>query len=307
MTDRAVIRKAAPDWRDYLELCKPRVVSLIVFTAIVGMLLADPGTLSAGVFVAATLGITLMAGSAAAINHVADHRIDALMARTRNRPLPQGGLTRGNALVFAGVIGTLGATILVIYVNTLTAILTFASLVGYAAIYTLYLKRATPLNIVIGGAAGAAPPVLGWAAVTGTVDPHALLLFLIVFAWTPPHFWALAIYRRNDYANADVPMLPVTHGVDYTRVQILLYTIILTVATILPFATYMSGGIYLAGAVGLDAVFLYLVIRMFFDPADVLALQTFKYSILYLMALFLFLFIDRYAVPVIRALTDGTL
>lgn len=286
--------KLSAGWRDYFELCKPRVVALIVFTAIVGMLLADPGSLQPARLLAATLGITLMAASAAVINHVADHRIDALMERTRSRPLPQGGLTRTQALLFAGLIGGAGAATLVLYVNTLTAVLTFASLVGYAFIYTLYLKRATPLNIVIGGAAGAAPPVLGWAAVTNTVDPHALLLFLIIFAWTPPHFWALAIYRRHEYANADVPMLPVTHGVDYTRVQILLYTILLVVSTLLPFATYMSGLPYLAGALVLDGIFLYLVIRMFYDTSDALAFRVFKYSIVYLMGLFLLLFIDRY-------------
>lgn len=294
MSGRVVTGKLATGWRDYYELCKPRVVGLIVFTAIVGMLLADPGALQPLLVGAATVGITLMAASAAAINHVADHRIDALMDRTRGRPLPQGGLSRSHALVFAALLGAIGATILVVYVNTLTAILTFASLVGYAFIYTLYLKRATPLNIVIGGAAGAAPPVLGWAAVTNTVDPHALLLFLIIFAWTPPHFWALAIYRRREYANADVPMLPVTHGVDYTRVQILLYTILLVIATILPFATYMSGLPYLAGTIALDGMFLYLVIRMFFDTSDALAFRVFKYSIVYLMGLFLLLFVDRY-------------
>ncbi|MCC7413477.1 MAG: protoheme IX farnesyltransferase [Gammaproteobacteria bacterium] len=292
---------ASASWRDYLELCKPRVVALIVFTAIVGMLMATPGLVTPTVLVAATLGIGLAAAAAAAINHVADHRIDALMDRTRHRPLPQGELNRAQALLFAVTIGVLAMVILVVFVNVLTAALTFASLIGYAVIYTLYLKRATPQNIVIGGAAGAAPPVLGWTAVTGSVDPHSLLLFLIIFAWTPPHFWSLAIYRRDEYARADVPMLPVTHGVDYTRLQILLYTLVLIACTLLPYATYMSGPIYLACVVPLDMVFLYYAVRMQIDADDRLALRTFAYSIVYLMGVFLALFLDHYYLPV-RAL-----
>jgi protoheme IX farnesyltransferase len=288
-------------WRDYLELCKPRVVTLIVFTAVVGMFLATPGMVPPVVLICATLGIGLSAASAAAINHVADHRIDALMARTKYRPLPQGEISRPQALLFAAVLGASGMALLIWYVNWLTAALTFSSLIGYAVVYTLYLKRATPQNIVIGGAAGAAPPVLGWTAVTGQVDPHALLLFLIIFAWTPPHFWALAIYRRNDYARADVPMLPITHGVDYTRVQILLYTVILSVVTVLPYATYMCGPLYLIGALGLDGVFLYYALRMQWDHDDQLAIRTFAYSIVYLMALFLVLFLDHY-LPSLRGL-----
>ncbi|NNM01227.1 MAG: protoheme IX farnesyltransferase [Gammaproteobacteria bacterium] len=280
--------------REYYELTKPRVVALIVFTAIVGMLLATPGAIDLLTFLAATIGISLMSACAAVINQVADHRIDAVMARTRHRPLPQGEIGRGHALIFAALIGITGMAVLMVWVNTLTAVLTLASLVGYAVIYTVYLKRATPQNIVIGGAAGAAPPVLGWTAMTGQVDPHSLLLFLIIFAWTPPHFWALAIYRRRDYASADVPMLPITHGVDFTRVQILLYTIIMIVATLLPYVTFMSGLIYLAGTLALDAVFLYYAIRMMVDENDRLALTTFRYSIVYLMLLFLLLFIDRY-------------
>ncbi len=283
-----------PTWREYLELCKPRVVALIVFTAIIGMLLSTPGAVPLDIFVMATLGIALAAGSAAAINHVAEYRIDALMARTKDRPLPQGELTRTHALVFALLIGALAMYLLVVFVNVLTAVLTFCSLIGYAVIYTMFLKHATPQNIVIGGAAGAAPPVLGWTAVTGSVDPHALLLFLIIFAWTPPHFWALAIYRREEYAKASVPMLPITHGVDYTRVQILLYTIILTIVTILPFATYMCGPFYLVGALLLDAGFLYYAIRMMVDHRDELAKQAFAYSIIYLMLLFMVLFVDHY-------------
>lgn len=282
-------------WHDYLKLCKPRVVSLIVFTAVVGMFLATPGMVPPVILICGTLGIGLVAASAAAINHVADHRIDALMVRTKYRPLPQGEISRLQALAFAAIIGTIGMTLLIVFVNTLTAVLTLLSLVGYAVIYTLYLKRATPQNIVIGGAAGAAPPVLGWTAVTGTIDPYSLLLFLIIFAWTPPHFWALAIYRRNDYAKADIPMLPITHGVDFTRVQILLYTIILTVVTILPFATYMCGWVYLVGTLVLDGIFLYHVIRMQWDHDDRLAMRTFWYSIVYLMALFALLFVDHYA------------
>jgi protoheme IX farnesyltransferase len=294
MNDVTVPARITPTWREYLALCKPRVVSLIVFTAVIGMLLSTPGMVPLDILVFGTLGIALAAGSAAAINHVAEYRIDALMARTKNRPLPQGEISRAHALVFALLIGALAMYLLVAFVNLLTAVLTFASLIGYAVIYTMYLKHATPQNIVIGGAAGAAPPVLGWTAVTGTLDPHALLLFLIIFAWTPPHFWALAIYRREEYAKAKVPMLPITHGVDYTRVQILLYTIILTIATILPYATYMCGELYLVGALLLDAVFLYYAIRMMFDHRDELAKRTFSYSIVYLTLLFGVFFIDHY-------------
>ena len=289
-------------WREYLELCKPRVLSLIVFTAVIGMFLSTPGAVPVGTCIIATLGIALAAASAAAINHVAEYRIDALMARTRNRPLPQGGLRRAHALVFALVLGVLSMFLLIVFVNLLTAVLTFASLIGYAVIYTMYLKYATPQNIVIGGAAGAAPPVLGWTAVTGSVDPHALLLFLIIFAWTPPHFWALAIYRREDYANADIPMLPITHGVEYTRGQILLYSLILAIATLLPFATYMSGMVYLVGALVLDAGFLYYAVRMQFDSDDMLALRAFKYSIVYLAGLFFFFFLDHYWAALLRLL-----
>lgn len=294
MTETTAHAIYSPTWRDYLALCKPRVVSLIIFTAIVGMLLSTPGLVPLDTFVLATLGIALAAASAAAINHVAEYRIDALMARTRNRPLPQGEMSTTHALVFALVIGSISMYILIAYINTLTAVLTFMSLIGYAVIYTMYLKHATPQNIVIGGAAGAAPPVLGWTAVTGTLDPHALLLFLIIFVWTPPHFWALAIHRRNDYANAHIPMLPNTHGVPFTRKQVLLYTVLLTAATLLPYATFMCGTIYLVGAVILDAGFLYYAVRMQFDHRDAVALRTFHYSIIYLTLLFLVLFLDHY-------------
>ncbi len=294
MTSNTLVPSAIGHWRDYAELCKPRVVGLIVFTAVIGMFLATPGTVPLAVFVPATVGIALAAASAAAINHVAEYRIDALMARTQNRPLPQGGLHRAQALAFALFIGAISMYLLVAFVNVLTAVLTFASLIGYAVIYTMYLKYATPQNIVIGGAAGAAPPVLGWTAVTGSVDPHALLLFLIIFAWTPPHFWALAIYRREDYAKAAIPMLPITHGVDFTRQQILLYTLILVVATLLPYVTFMSGVVYLAGALVLDAIFLYYAVRMQFDHDDALAFATFRYSIIYLTGLFAVFFLDHY-------------
>lgn len=291
---------SAPNWRDYLELCKPRVVSLIIFTAIIGMLLSTPGLVPLDTLLIATLGIGLAAASAAAINHVAEYRIDALMERTRHRPLPQGELNPRQALAFALALGFLSMYLLIAFINVLTAALTFLSLIGYAVIYTMYLKHATPLNIVIGGAAGAAPPVLGWTAVTGTLDPHALLLFLIIFAWTPPHFWALAIYRRTEYAKAKIPMLPITHGTEFTRLQVLFYTLLLVAVTLLPFATFMCGTFYLIGAMILNVGFLYYAIRMQFDSRDELAYATFKYSIVYLTALFLVLFIDHYW-PLARA------
>ena len=304
MTEQHVQISATPSWRDFLELCKPRVVALIVFTALIGMLLATPTLVPLDLLLVANVGIALAAGSAAAINHVAEHRIDALMARTKNRPLPQGELTPKQALAFALVLGALSMYLLVAFVNVLTAVLTFLSLIGYAVIYTMYLKRATPQNIVIGGAAGAAPPVLGWTAVTGTLDPHALLLFLIIFAWTPPHFWALAIYRRKDYERAfdeaGVPMLPITHGAGFTRLHVLLYTILLVAVTLLPYATYMCGLIYLVSALALNGVFLYYAIRMQFDETDRYAWVTFKYSILYLTLLFVALFADHYW-PLVRA------
>jgi protoheme IX farnesyltransferase len=300
MTNLTATSAGLASWRDYLALCKPRVVALIVFTALIGMLLATPSLVPLRVLIIATLGIGLAAASAAAINHVAEHRIDALMARTRNRPLPQGGLNPRQALIFALILGAISMYLLVAFINTLTAVLTFLSLIGYAVIYTMYLKHATPQNIVIGGAAGAAPPVLGRTAVTGSLDPHSLLLFLIIFAWTPPHFWALAVYRREDYANAEIPMLPNTHGPAFTRLHVLLYTILLIGVTLLPFATYMSGLIYLVGAMALNAVFLYYAVKMQFDDSDALAYATFKYSIVYLTLLFVVLFIDHYW-PLARA------
>ena len=244
---------AAPAfWRRYLELTKPKVVALITFTAIVGTLLSSPGLPPLSALLWGNLGIALAAGCAATINHVLDRRIDEQMARTRARPLPTGSLTETNALVFAAVLGMTSMALLAFLVNLLTAVLTFLSLIGYAVVYTVWLKRATSQNIVIGGAAGAAPPVLGWAAVTNSVDPNALLLFLIIFVWTPPHFWALAIARRDEYARAGIPMLPVTHGLAYTRLQVLLYTVLLTLVTFLPYLTRMSGLIYLFAALILN-------------------------------------------------------
>lgn len=282
----------------YFELTKPRVVALIVFTAIIGMFLAVPGWPPLRTSVAGFLGIWLAAASAAAINHLIDQRIDRLMARTANRPLPTGSLTPLQVLIFAITLGVLSMAILILLVNTLTAVLTFASLIGYAVIYTAFLKRATPQNIVIGGAAGAAPPLLGWAAVTGQVHPYALLLFLIIFVWTPPHFWALAIFRREDYSRAQVPMLPVTHGVIYTRWHVLAYTILLVLVTLLPYLTGMSGLFYLGGALVLGAGFLYYAIRLLNPPNEWFAMKVFNYSIIYLMALFAFLLIDHYLEPI---------
>jgi protoheme IX farnesyltransferase len=280
-------------WRDYLELTKPRVVALIVLTAVIGTLLAAPGLPPLDALVFGNLGIALAAASAATINHLLDRRIDARMARTRKRPLPQGHLAPRQALGFALLLGVASMVILVAFVNLLTAELTFASLIVYAVVY-VWLKRATPQNIVIGGAAGAAPPVLGWVAVTGHIDPQPLLLFLIIFAWTPPHFWALAIARRHDYARADIPMLPVTHGVEFTRLHVLFYTVLLCVVTLLPYMTGMSGLIYLLGAALLNARFLALAIALKLTRRDELPMRMFRYSITYLMWLFLALLLDHY-------------
>ena len=281
-------------WRRYLQLTKPRIVALITFTALVGTLLASPGWPPLSAVLWGTSGIALAAACAAAINHVLDRRIDEQMSRTRSRPLPRGQLTERGALLFAAALGVLAMTLLSFLVNPLTAALTFVSLIGYAVIYTLWLKRATPQNIVIGGAAGAAPPVLGWAAVTNTVDPHALLLFLIIFVWTPPHFWALAIARKDEYAQVGIPMLPVTHGIEYTRLQILLYSVLLMVVTLLPFITGMSGLIYLVAALALGARFLYYAARLQFAPQPQLPMRLFRYSISYLMWLFAALLVDHY-------------
>ena len=283
------------DWRDYYELTKPRVIFLIVFTSIVGMFLSVPGWPGIEALVYGTLGIGMASSSAAVFNHVLDHRTDILMMRTRGRPLPQGKLTEKAALMFASSLCVMSMIILWFLVNPLTAVLTFFSLIGYAVIYTVWLKRATPQNIVIGGAAGAAPPILGWTAVTNEVTSGALLLFLIIFVWTPPHFWALAIARLEEYRKVEIPMLPVTHGVPYTRLNILLYSILLLLVTIMPYLIGMSGLIYLMAALGLGAYFLYYAIRMYRDHEDEeLPMQMFKYSISYLGYLFLALLVDHY-------------
>ncbi|MDX1434409.1 MAG: heme o synthase [Gammaproteobacteria bacterium] len=293
---RAATISQSPLWREYLELCKPRVVMLLVFTAVVGMLLATPGWVSADVLLFASLGIGFAAAAGAAVNHIVDQRADSLMKRTRHRPLPTGRVDTASALLFAGVLCVAGMVMLVLMINALTAALTLASMVGYSVVYTIFLKRATPQNIVIGGAAGAMPPVLGWTAVTNSLDPEALLLFLIIFAWTPPHFWALAIHRRLDYARADIPMLPVTHGVEYTRLHILLYTVLLSVITVLPYLTRMSGELYLIAVLVLDGIFLYYAVNLFRGRDDGLAIRTFVYSIYYLMGVFSALLLDHYLI-----------
>ncbi|MFO1508256.1 MAG: heme o synthase [Steroidobacteraceae bacterium] len=282
------------NWRDYFEITKPNVVYLIVFTAIVGTLLASPGWPPLGPLVWGNLGIALASACAAAVNHVLDQSIDEKMARTRNRPLPKGRITTGRALTFAGVLGIASMLILWLLVNPLTAVLTFFSLIGYAVIYTAWLKRATSQNIVIGGAAGAAPPVLGWAAVTNSIDPNALLLFLIIFVWTPPHFWALAIARKDDYARAGIPMLPVTHGVAYTRLQVLIYTVLLVLVTLMPFVTGMSGLIYLAATLVLNGIFLYYALAMKFTDRQELPMRVFKFSVTWLLWIFAALLVDHY-------------
>jgi len=282
--------------KQYYQLCKPKVVFLIVFTAIVGMLLSTHGALPLDTFLAATLGIALASASGAALNHWVDQRIDCVMERTQNRPLPRGEMSSCSALVFALGLAVISMVILLAFVNTLTALLTLTSLVGYAVIYTMFLKRSTPQNIVLGGAAGAAPPLLGWAAMTGEVNHEALLLFLIIFVWTPPHFWALAIKRKDEYARAGLPMLPVTHGVVFTKLHILLYTLMLISVTLMPFVIYMTGLIYLAGAVALGVGFLYHAVKLYnTGSSDQHAMKTFGYSIFYLSALFAFFLLDHYA------------
>lgn len=288
---------AHANWRDYYELCKPRVVLLMLLTAVIGMFLATPGMVRWQVLLFGNLGIALCAGSAAAVNHLVDRRIDLVMSRTHDRPIAQGRIDTTHAIAFALVLGLLGMAILITQINQLTAWLTLASLLGYAVIYTLWLKRATPQNIVIGGLAGAAPPLLGWTAVTNSIDGHGLLLVLIIFAWTPPHFWALAVHRRDEYAKADIPMLPVTHGIPYTKLHTLLYTLILFAVTLMPFATHMSGPLYLLGAVVLNFGFLYWSIVMLIGKRADAAMQTFRYSIIYLMALFVVMLLDHYLYP----------
>jgi len=281
-------------WPDFLELTKPRVVALMLITAIIGMCMAVPGFVPWQPLVLGNLGIALCAGAAAAINHVVDERIDQKMSRTTNRPVAQGRVTQSEAIIFAFVLAFGGALLLALTVNVLTAVLTVASLVGYAFIYTMFLKRATPQNIVIGGLAGAAPPLLGWTAVTGEIHPHGLLLVLIIFAWTPPHFWALAIHRKEEYASVGIPMLPVTHGNRFTALHILLYTLLMFVITLLPYATFLSGWIYLSAAVVLGLIFLYWSIEIIREKNPKAPMETFKYSINYLLILFVAMLADHW-------------
>ena len=283
-----------PLWQDYLELTKPRVVALMIVTALIGMCMAVPGWVPWQPLVLGNLGIALCAGAAAAINHIVDERIDQQMARTQARPVATGRITQRDAILFAAALALLWVWVLVVWVNVLTAVLTVASLIGYAFIYTMFLKRATPQNIVIGGLAGAAPPLLGWTAVTGEIHGHALLLVLIIFAWTPPHFWALAIHRREEYASVGIPMLPVTHGVGFTALHILLYTILMFLITLMPFATHMSGAIYLVGAVVLGVIFLYWSIEIMRGQNVNAPMKTFKYSITYLLVLFIIMLVDHW-------------
>lgn len=281
-------------WRDYLELCKPRVVLLMLLTVLVGMFLASPGWVPWTTLCASLIGIAFCAGSAAAINHLVDKRIDALMARTQKRPIARGQISVTHALWFAAVLGCAGLCVLTIFVNPLTAGLTFITLIGYAGIYTGFLKRATAQNIVIGGLAGAAPPLLGWTAVSNHLDPRALLLVLIIFVWTPPHFWALAIYRFDDYRKAEIPMLPVIYGIPYTKLNVLLYTILLWMVSLLPFLVRMSGWIYFIGALALGGRFMYWSVRLYRHQDAIIAMRTFRFSIIYLMMLFVFLLVDHY-------------
>ena len=282
--------------KSYYELCKPNVVYMMLICALVGMLLAEQYVSSYLYLFVSLSGIALCAASAAAINQVIDRETDASMTRTDQRPLPQGELSPTHASIFAFVIGVLGAMILYFFVNTLTMILTISSLIGYAFIYTVYLKRATPQNIVIGGLAGAAPPLLGWSSVTNTIDPYALLLVLIIFVWTPPHFWALAIYRKDEYAKESIPMLPVTHGVEFTKLQIVLYTIILFIVSVLPYIVLMSGIIYLVSALILSSIFLYYSIKLFVSEDNEIAMKTFQFSIYYIFLIFLALLVDHFLI-----------
>ncbi|MEH6580669.1 MAG: heme o synthase [Halioglobus sp.] len=284
-------------WRDYKELTKPNVVALMILTSVIGMFMAVPGMVPLDALILGNLGIAMVAGAAAAVNHLVDQKVDQHMARTRNRPIAQGRLSTWQAGIFAFVLGGVGMAILLIWINPLTAWLTLASLVGYAFIYTMFLKRATPQNIVIGGLAGAAPPLLGWVAVTGEIHGHALLLALIIFAWTPPHFWALAIHRKEEYAAVDIPMLPVTHGVAFTKLHILLYTVLMFLVTLLPYATRLSGPLYLLGAVVLGLGFLYWAVELLRDKNPRAPIETFRYSIVYLMALFVVMLLDHYLFP----------
>ena len=292
------VNQATPGWRDYLEMCKPRVVLLMLLCALVGMFLATPGMVPFDILIFGNLGIALVAGSAAAMNHLIDARIDSEMARTRNRPMAMGKVSNLQGGIFVGVTGVLGLAILVVFVNPLTAWLNLASWIGYGIVYTVWLKRATPQNIVIGGIFGAAPPLFGWTAVTNSIDPGGLLLVLIIFAWTPPHFWALAIERMEEYRKVDIPMLPVTHGTEYTKLHILLYTIIMIIVSILPFVIGMSNILYFLSALALGAGFLYWSLVLYKGNNRKAPMDTFRYSILYLGLLFLALLLDHYFLPV---------
>ena len=283
-------------WRDYLELCKPNVVALMILTSLIGMLLSTDGAVPMTVLLFGNLGIALCAGSAAVVNHIVDRHVDDKMARTINRPLAQGRLGPQEAVIFSLTTGSLGMAVLLVFTNVLTAWLTLASLVGYAFVYTMFLKRATPQNIVIGGLAGSAPPLLGWTAVTGEIHYNALLLVLIIFAWTPPHFWALAVHRKEEYAKAEIPMLPVTHGEKYTKINILLYTLLLIVVTTMPYLTGMFGWLYLIGSLLLGVGFLYWAIVMLRSEGGDSGMKTFQYSIVYLMALFAIMLADHYLI-----------
>ena len=294
MTKIAVTDLEKTGFRDYLELTKPKVVALMILTSIIGMFLSVPGMVPIDVLILGNVGIALCAGAAAVINHVVDRKIDLKMSRTLNRPVAKGRVSPYQALLFSTILGLIGMAILLVYINSLTAWLTLASLFGYAVLYTSYLKRATPQNIVIGGLAGAVPPLLGGTAVTGEIHGHALLLVLIIFAWTPPHFWALAVHRKDEYAKAEIPMLPVTHGEKYTKISILLYTVLMILVTLLPFAVGMSGWLYISGALILGAGFLYWAIVMMLDRNPNAGMDTFKYSIVYLMALFIIMLVDHY-------------
>ncbi|WP_045856476.1 heme o synthase [Teredinibacter purpureus] len=285
-------------WRDYYELTKPMVVLLMLLTSLIGMLLATPTMVPWDILIFGNMGIALCAGSAATVNHLVDRHIDLKMARTVNRPVAKGRVAPFNAILFSVTLGLAGMAVLYFLVNAITAWLTFASLVGYAFIYTFYLKRATPQNIVIGGLAGAAPPLLGWTAVTGQIDGHGLLLVLIIFAWTPPHFWALAVHKKAEYASAKIPMLPVTHGESYTKLHILLYTILMVVVSVLPFVTQMLNTLYLLGALVLGAGFIYYAITMMIGKNKNAGMDTFKYSIVYLMGLFVIMLLDHYLMPI---------
>ena len=299
------LNTAAVSWRDYLELCKPNVVALMILTSVIGMVLATQQSVPLSILIFGNLGIALCAGSAAAVNHIVDRHVDDKMARTLNRPLAQGRITPRQAILFALITGLLGMAILLIFTNVLTAWLTLASLVGYAFIYTMFLKRATPQNIVIGGLAGAAPPLLGWTAVTGEVHHNALLLVLIIFAWTPPHFWALAVHRKDEYAKAKIPMLPVTHGERYTKINILLYTLLLIIVTTMPYLTGMFGWLYLVSSLLLGLGFLYWAIVMLRSEGGNSGMKTFQYSIVYLMVLFAVMLVDHYFIETVTYLPAG--